>query len=203
MFTYLYLDTLPPVPDQFITQALQQRDQLLEEAKTWNFSDSYRGDVGVEYCYEGNIGTTRRVKRGESLGPEWDKWVQKNIGNFVNWSRVQVSVPKPGTASYMHDAHTDNPEAWALLYVIDLGGDDVWTKFWREMGKPLMRPGCAPNNYIGCGNFDNMQLIDSAKLQSRRWTLVNSVMLHSIHGVTGPRSHIYCHITPESVGLTW
>lgn len=201
MFTCLYLDTLPKVPDHFVTQALAQRDMLWEEAKTWNFSDSNRGTGSLETCYEGNVGITRRIKRGQSLGPEWDQWVRENISDRVDTSRVQVSVPKAGTVSNMHDAHTDNPEGWALLYVLDLGGDDVWTKFWREKGKPLLRYGCAPNNYIGCGNFDNMILLDSAKLELHRWYLINATILHSIHGITGPRTHIYLHLPADSVRI--
>ena len=201
MFTCVYLDTLPPVPDRFIDQALKQRDRLWEESKSWDFSDSNRGIGSLETCYEGNLGITRRIKRGESLGPDWDQWIRENISPQVDASRVQVSVPKAGTDSTMHDAHTDNPEGWALLYVLDLGGDDVWTKFWRQRGHPLLRYGCAPNHYIGCGNFDDMILLDSVKLPERRWCLINATILHSIHGITGPRTHIYLHLPADSVRI--
>jgi hypothetical protein len=205
MFTWLYMDHLAQPPDWMIEEGIRRARLTADQFKDWDGKDQWRQD-GIDLVYEGNIIPSRRNQRVEF--PEFEAWVNDNITDqwigpplAATGPGIRVSVPPQGSGSTIAGPHCDNPESWGLMYLLDLGGDDVWTKFWREQGKPLNRYGAGPGNGIVCNNFDNLILLESVKFPVCRWILLDATILHSIHGITGPRANITVRVPVGSFQL--
>jgi len=205
MFTWLYMDHLPQPPIWMIDEGIRRARSTFDQFKDWDGKDQWRQD-GTDLIIEGNVMPTRRNQRVDF--PEFEVWVNDNITDqwigpplAATGPGIRVSVPPLGSGSTIAGPHCDNPESWGLMYLLDLGGDDVWTKFWREKGKPLNRYGAALGNGIVCNNFDDLILLESVKFPVCRWILLDATILHSIHGITGPRTNITVRVPVDSLQL--
>jgi hypothetical protein len=86
-------------------------------------------------------------------------------------------------------AHTDHRD-WKLMYVMESGGEEAKTVFWREPGIPLLRPKDVGLPRIPAGQ-DSLIEVSAVECDVGQWYLINGGVLHGATGVAGERSVIH------------
>jgi len=193
-FTYAYLD-LPDLPKSFIDAAWRSIDKNKNnhEIKVNNWLDR---PGYAEYEYRN---FTRRdgseVKTIKShryhVSEEFDQWVQKYLGpdprsqKYNEWGGVAVYDDH----SNFFAPHVDITRDYAIMYILDTGGDQVETSWYRQHGHPLMRPDLKsvfdPERRVN--NFDSLEEIDRVCLPAQRWVCINSAIIHAVENVASTR----------------
>jgi hypothetical protein len=186
MFTWKKID-LPTVPDVFLTQA---RDIAEQNANT---SDTYI-DVGAGYrhrvLHHQGRDVVSRCQIAQDMGEEWQQWVKENIVD--SWLETGVRINNDN-GSDLHGPHTDPPvEKYKLYYLVESGGDDVHTCWYREKGAELTRlPGTVVVDY------NNVEKIDDTVIPTGQWILFNTNVLHGIEGAKKQRINLTITLPPD------
>ena len=111
--------------------------------------------------------------------PELVTWINENVANeYLHVSACQMYGEE-------HNApHTDTTRDYTLIYLVDLGGENVKTVFYQEQDQPLYRPRhCHPD-------YDGLVVLHEVELELRTWYLLNSRIVHSVEGISGVRKSI-------------
>lgn len=178
MILFCYLDQLPKIPERLITQ----QEKLHVNYKINPARKAEDGEIvpNVEYIRW-------------DLDEELDAWIRKNVAN-PDTTGVQQSLARPGASTHL--CHTDShPRRWVLNYTYSLGGDNVNTRFFKEVGQPLIRDSLV--RPVPEKN-SNIELIYSTQVEVNRWWLLNSSVLHDAVGITGSRESITLGINTEN-----
>ena len=201
MFTWLPLANLPQVPQHFVNRAL---DIAKNPNKTNEISNHYN-NPNQDYerrklVRDGKFMNTRSLQ-GFSLGEDWEQWVRQNIVRRYHNTGLRVSVGKNTTT---HGAHTDvikipTPKVyWKLYYLIDQGGNDTETVFYREIGMPIVRDD--PTKYtITVDNFDQLEELERIRIPLHQWILLNTSVLHGVENITGARTNLTVMVELEDL----
>jgi hypothetical protein len=195
MFTYLILDALPKVPQNFVDLALD----LAAKGK----EDNYTQDRFHRQSYSdrklirnGEIKNTK-VGYGHFLGKDWESWVRSNIIPEFQDTGVRVAV---GENTDLHGPHCDAPMKWKFWYLLDTGGDQATTQFYLEKNHQAVRLGSdGPDTILFQNDYSKLELIEEVKLPLHTWLLFNTTVLHGVVGVTGPRTYLTVNVDPESI----
>lgn len=197
MFTWIPLPHLPNPPQHFVELARK----LCYEDQGRNDCAPLQGDSGYRdrklTMVDGEEVPTR-FQKGYTMGEEWDEWVRKNITKNFFETGVRCSYGPP-----MHGAHSDAPPKWKLYYLIDRGGEDAVTSFYKEKGQPIERPISTPGQLFHVNDYRNLEMIDSVKLPLNQWVLLNVTILHGVENLgTDMRIHLAVAFEPYSMDLT-
>lgn len=106
--------------------------------------------------------------------PELKDWIFQNISEDIRLAGVQIitdDVPM----------HCDKRK-WALNYLVETGGDQVITGFFKLRGQPTVQPPAARAKYVL-----GAEEIVKTTFVTGRWHLLNTNVMHSVVGVTGRR----------------
>jgi hypothetical protein len=139
MFTWMPIEGLPHPPQHFIDRAIQFANEG-SEGKRKNMNTAYYPG-GVETHVDRSVtleGETysSRYQVGYELGEDFDQWVRENIvSDFVN-----ATVRRSEGKSPLHGAHIDNSRRWAIWYMLERGGEDSRTRFYKLPGHPTEWP---------------------------------------------------------------
>lgn len=167
------LDNWPKIPDN-----------LLSELSNFN-NDSIQG-IGklTRVAYHNNIEYKNTHYRRWSLVPSLSEWIQLNIPCKFNQLGIQIIDPVIEQSKLL--VHCDNtPRRWTLLFILDLGGDDVFTHFYQENDHPLIREYA----YI-VDDYNKLNNIASVKFKANTWIVVNGLVLHDTDFIIRPRISI-------------
>jgi hypothetical protein len=119
--------------------------------------------------------------RGDEADESLQSWVRENIGDDLA-PKARVRIASHGEQGYISVPHSDASRDWSLLYLLNLGGDNVETIFWQEQNQPLRRPNATfPQAY------DTLIELERAKFPMRTWVLLDSLVVHSIENMTNLR----------------
>lgn len=175
MFVYKVLTELPPVPQEFINQALDFVAVQYHEAKpinTWAMS------VHGRPIYQGGkqIGESSSQIR-KHFSDTFEQWIKENIiEEFLDWG-VVATTPKMNYVG----PHTDIARQYSLIFPIELGGDEVTTSFWIPAdGSP---PPYAPTY----SNYDDLIKVGDLKANPLEWYILNSKIIHSVENISQGR----------------
>jgi hypothetical protein len=118
-------------------------------------------------------------------------WLHNNIaGSNLGIKRKQVS--KSLDVIGTHIVHSDIKRVFALNYLLELGGDNVLTTWYKERNKPLYRykeqTGQQSDN--GVVKYDDLEVLTSVKFKKHKWCLLATDILHDVDNITGERSAI-------------
>lgn len=201
MFTWIELD-LPSVPEKFIKQAFDVAKQATHEdvSHFGLISDSPKSLFERKLIINGKEHNTRHQWSG-AISEEWEEWVRGNIiPTYLN-TGVRVSV---GKETDWHGAHCDSFKGppkkfvYKLYYLIDAGGDDAETVFYKEKNKPFKR---TTDQETLINNYDDLEVVDRVKLPPNKWVLLNTSVLHGVENVTGPRTNLVVVIDIDQVDV--
>lgn len=192
MFTWMQLDQLPSVPQKFIDQAFDVANTA--DATVEGHFSLISNDAKTLFDRKIKINGQEHFTRhqwGSEISQEWTQWVRGNIiSTFVN-TGVRVSVgPKSTTWHGAHaDLHKGPPKkfVYKLYYLIDSGGNDVETVFYKEIGQPVER---TPDQPLFVNDYDLLETIDRVRLPMHKWIFLNTSILHGVENVTGPRTNL-------------
>ena len=137
--------------------------------------------------------------------------INKSLEDWLNfilpWSnsltkKIQIAE-STDSAKSTHTVHSDINRRWALNYMFELGGDDVWTSWYKEKNKSLYRPRGdttfqAEGSFIDYGNLDN---ICSAKFKKLKWYLIRVDILHDVDQIENQRSSLTISIEDENLPI--
>ena len=168
MILFVYLDSLPSIPIELI----KQQQQVYK-----NFKSALQRRLDTGEIIQ-NIDYDRW-----NLTAELIQWLESNICK-ADSNGLQISNARPDSDTHL--CHTDSyPRRWVLNYMYNAGGKNIQTRFFREYNQPLIRPPfTAPTNLV------SLELLCSLTIDTNRWYLLNSSVLHDVVGIAGSRESI-------------
>jgi len=206
MFTWLPMLAMPPVPPHFANRAIeitQEPDFQSEISDHYNKSPSSHAFEQRKLLKDGKEINTLCL-RGKRLGSDWELWVRENvISEFVN-TGVRIAL---GEDTTVHGAHADQ---WAgdpprptykFYYLLDNGGDNVETIFYKEKNQPLERES-TKQNPVAIYDYSTLEEFERIKLPLNQWILLNTNVIHGVENITGPRTHLTVIVYKDSVKLS-
>lgn len=127
------------------------------------------------------------------LGPSALDWAREIAG--IDASAIRVNFTQQGRS--LSGPHTDRSRDWVLIYLLQAGGPDHVTVFYREFGQPLIRP-----RHTAVNHYGSLTVLSRVQIPLRRWTVMNTRVLHSIENISLGRYAIQISIEePESLIL--
>lgn len=187
MFFWLPMSHLPHPPQHFVDRAhVVANNQSLPDMVGHMSNDTHRKRT---INYQGKSMQTR-CQQSRDMGQDWDQWVRENIVPDFLETGVRVSYPVSDT----HGAHTDSSTKWKLYYLLERGGDDAETKFYKEPGQPLER--LESEHGVACNNMDSLIELESVQWPLNQWVLLNTRILHGVTQVPKIRYNFTVSIKP-------
>jgi len=202
MFTWLHMPHLPRVPDHFVQQALDIAhgvDPSVGFPKEKNLvGTSYNEDYkNRKLLLDGKLYNSRHGER-YPLSAEWEQWVRDNIAaNFVE-TGVSLSV---GVDTHIHGPHCDTPVKWKLYYLLERGGDDAWTMFYKQKNKPIIQYG-ELGKPVHATDFNDVEELERVQWPMHQWVILDPNVMHAVTGITGARIMFAVSIEVDSVSFT-
>lgn len=190
MFTWLPMAHLPDPPAIFTKRAgeLSTRTDLPDLVDQMKLAP-YR----VRSVQRNGTIVQSRSQKGRDMGSDWEQWVRENIVDDFIETGLRVSEPVSDT----HGAHTDPLRKWKLYYLLERGGDDAVTCFYKEKGYPVVRD--LDDQMIVCNNMDELELIEQVTWPMKQWVLINTMIIHSVENIQGYRYNYTVSITPRDL----
>jgi hypothetical protein len=152
-------------------------------------------DIGYNQIHiKNNIQLTAcGYSMGEVVNNKLISWLKENIPDVVSRFNIlyQTQFSLDNTPS-THIVHTDRLRLTALNYIIDTGGSDVVTSWYKEEGMNLHRLQKTPGSQSDSGAVDykNLQLLESVNLEKNTWYIIDTRILHDVDNITGTRKSI-------------
>jgi hypothetical protein len=110
------------------------------------------------------------------------EWAKNNI--TPNAKDIRIYATRPGLDRC--GAHIDRTRNYTLIYLLESGGDQHETVFYKERGvNELIRP-----NAYHVDDYNQLEIISKVNLKIHKWNLVQGRILHSIENITQGRSSI-------------
>jgi hypothetical protein len=189
---------LPPIPQHL----------LLEEFLPQTGTD----DIGYG---------KQHFKNGEMISPcsywfssiknkDLLSWLWSNVPVTKMLSSMMFQETHHSTGGY-HIVHSDILRTYALNYMIDLGGEDVWITWYKEKDQPLSRTkklgqGQSDSGFVP---YENLEILEQAKFKKEKWYIIATNILHDVGKIKGTRKSLTISIPPhlekrsfEILGLT-
>lgn len=180
MKTFLYSElNIPAPPEWLINQAHAKINACLLNPIQPH---------GVELI---NKDSTHQISSGDNSlyfakDSEADIWARTNIDPMINDIRAFVAMNQSGQAKWSQGPHTDSTRTHTLIYLLEAGGDNIKTIFYKEQGIDNIDRGLKvrPNDYA------KPEPIEAIELKVNTWTLLNATVLHSVENLTRARKTI-------------
>jgi hypothetical protein len=125
------------------------------------------------------------------------KWVKENIKGIKPFEFfLQVIEHETGG---VHIVHSDIKRTYALNYMIETGGDNAWTSWYRENNMPIRRSKTRINTQSDTGyvGYENLELLETVKFKKNKWYLISTDILHDVDEVVGVRSSLSISINAD------
>jgi hypothetical protein len=190
MFTWLPMAHLPDPPEIFT----QRASDLLGRTDLPNIVDQMKlAPYRVRSVQRKGTIVQSRSQKGRDMGADWEQWVRENIVDDFIETGLRVSEPVSDT----HGAHTDPLRKWKLYYLLERGGDNAVTCFYKEKGHPVVRD--LNDEMIVCNNMDELELIEQVTWPMKQWVLINTMVIHSVENIQGYRYNFTISIPPQDL----
>jgi hypothetical protein len=123
------------------------------------------------------------------ISEEFKDWVFKHFEQDDRGCGVNVfNSPNANVVG----PHIDASRSYSIHYLLDEGGDNVDTIWWKEKNHPLVRPDLKGNfNLKDCvDNYNRLEEITRIRVPKHQWILMNVDVLHSVEFIARPRISI-------------
>ena len=120
-------------------------------------------------------------------------WLENNIPNIKSRFNILYQTQKAkNNVMSTHIVHTDKERLSALNYVIDTGGENVITSWYKENNKELFRQRKIAGGQSDSGfvDYQNLELLESINLEKNCWYIIDTRILHDVDNITGIRKSI-------------
>lgn len=113
-------------------------------------------------------------------------WLKTNISeDAINYSIAWYTANSP-TDNTLREHHHDLTRKYVMMYILETGGDDVRTEFFKIDGYPLELDCINKHPGWGKGNY-KLTHLDGVKFEPHTWYLMNAKICHSITNLVGER----------------
>tara|TARA_R110000822_G_scaffold296042_1_gene418369 strand:- start:557 stop:1150 length:594 start_codon:yes stop_codon:yes gene_type:complete len=124
------------------------------------------------------------------LGDDALEWARDCICSDIYEVRLHSTIP--GRNHF--GAHTDCTRDFSIIYLLEDGGPEQETVFYREHGKSVLRT----EKRIWADNYDILTPIASVKIDVKNYTLLNGMIIHGVNNVPEGRNQIQFSISDIS-----
>ncbi len=165
MYTAIYLKKLPKIPKDIINYSL-------------DMDNFFYGGKPSRILTKNKKNFSAGLNRRQELNKELENWLRKNI--ICDWQDAGYSR----TTGPCHGPHIDRARFFTLQYVIDPGGQNVSTVFYRAKTQKLdIEPG-----WFYINNYDEIEPIEHQFIPKDVWVLINARNhIHSVENIEGVR----------------
>jgi hypothetical protein len=169
----------PSVPEWMLQEA---RDLSTQGKNSDRVINNHGDDFTRRTLYKNGQAYTNSFNWSSMMSDHSLAWVRSNVA--ANAKDVRSVNTTPGLER--NGAHCDRSRVMTMIYLIDSGGADHQTVFYREKGvTDLIRlAGTHVDNYNG------LEQLASVRLQLNRWNLLYGKVLHSIENIPQGRFSI-------------
>lgn len=156
-------------------------DHLLHDLSLFNNNELQYEGKGLRVGLQNNKHYKNSLYKRWPALPNLESWIKSNIP--CNFNQIGIQEINPVIKNTKLLVHCDKePRRYTILYILDLGGENVFTNFYQEQNQPLVR------NYGDVtNNLDNLQHIASAKFKTHQWVLLNGLIMHDLDPLERPR----------------
>lgn len=178
IFIYSLLDA--PAPPAWILERAQaaRADDVPNQVTMNNWGD----DFVHRPLYKDGKTYRNSFNISVFLDDECLSWARTNITKSAK--DIRSTITRPGLERC--GAHIDRTRNYTLMYLLEDGGDDHSTVFYREKGTDeLVRP-----REYHVDDYDQLDEIKRVKLKLNSWNLVQARVLHSIENISNGRVSI-------------
>jgi hypothetical protein len=184
--TYCFLDV--PPPSQSIIDAAYDALSNIDDVNRVNKLKQLPGYSEYQYRTITREDGTKFKTAGTHR-----YWISEE---FENWVREHFQQEPIGCGISIFDQvgpslapHVDASRNFVIQYLLDLGGDNVETVWYREKEKDILRPDLRSNfdPEKTINNYSQVEEIDRTRFPSNQWVCLNANILHSVENVERPR----------------
>ena len=199
------LPNLPKVPQHLVDEALlmiQDDDNIAYATPTVGpYAGTYSQVRSEPIWIDQTDGSKKRSAAYSryTVSQELLEWLKQNIHPDIGIGHddpnFRMIIAKVGIQIFEHDSpgevltfkpHVDGPRGdYVLNYVIEAGGDSVYTKWYRAEGQPLIRPEHRKGLYLT--SMKGLVLLDQVVVPQGSWSLVESRVIHTVDNLTSRR----------------
>jgi hypothetical protein len=180
---YMILDHLPQVPEDMIEETLAAVDEDNSQFKqymTSSHSQSMKNYLKKHTMEEYTANGLKRIP-GIDLSQRLVEWVEEHIVSKYETLRLHRSID-PG---HRHPPHTDRTRSFAMIYLLESGGEDHRTVFWdAKDGRTIFERAEI------WGNEDELVESDSIVIPLNTWVILDARFPHSVENIPGHRTAI-------------
>jgi hypothetical protein len=163
MYSYIHLPWLPTIPPELIN---------CDDNVTYITGDALRKVTQDSKEYSAGVYT------GEHVNFSLEDWVKKYIvQEWANLGYSKISPPCLGP-------HLDRTRFYTLQYVINTGGENVSTVFYKARNEQL-KLDISKGLYFN--EYDNLEPIEVFYAQANNWYLINGRQIHSVENIETSR----------------
>ena len=179
---YKVLEELPAPPQAIIAGVDQSRRPTKMEIGVYH--ERY-----LKNWYGRNFTASRNVR---VKYPDFEKWTRENLTDRFTDAGINYVNIEPSPEPVSTGAHTDITRCYVLMWEIQPGGDNSKTVWWRRRGKDIW---CPPEEQAE--DLNELECLDSIRLPSGVWTLINTQALHSVEYLTDTRIFLQVSLLNE------
>jgi hypothetical protein len=166
-------------------------EHLLTDLSNYNDDEIQWEGKGLRVATKDNQSYKNSLYKRWPLSTNLETWIKENIN--CNFNQIGLQKIDPVNEERKLLVHCDKePRRWTILYIVDLGGDNIYTHFYKEKNKPLVRNFAEVTNQL-----DDLEQLASAKFESNSWVLLNGLILHDVDPISRPRIAITGSIWSE------
>jgi hypothetical protein len=193
---YKILDDLPHVPQELIDRAYAKINTELEQMPSNSDQKIDWTKITTDKIIVDGVEKTNAPNLAYGLDEDVRDWVHKNITDR-DIANIRIAATNTTAENDTNGAHCDLSRNYTLLYLLESGGPDHRTVFYREHGQPLWR-----KNGDRCNDHSKLDIVDSLQVPLRRWTLITTRVLHGVRNIPTPRISIQVGLNSvESLGV--
>lgn len=175
----------PTPPDWMIAHAKDQ-NPYGKGKLTENVMNDHGDAFTHRPLYKDGTVYTNSFNWSTYMNDESLEWAKK----YVTAQTKDVRSVNTTPGRYRNGPHTDRSRDFTIIYLLESGGDDHETVFYKERGQDqLVRP-----RATHVDDYNNVEKIASFKLAVNRWNIVQGLVLHSIENIPEGRFSIQLSI---------
>ena len=114
-----------------------------------------------------------------ALLPQLETWLKENITDTASEYALSVSIVEKNVDTLL--PHTDRMRNYTLMYLLNGGGDNHRTVFYKHKNPNLIIE--RKQNFP----YSDLVEVDSIVVPLRTWTLLNAQQIHSVENIPGMR----------------
>lgn len=167
---------VPQLPIEYESEIYKSFNQ--PEIDTFNWNNT----LNAPFLVDGKLKKSTAFFQYD-VSRELQKWVFDNVVDLgiANVKSAKTYQDDKDTRDF-RGAHSDATRNYVIIWLLESGGKDHRTVFYREKNQPLIR-----ENTYNCMDHSLLEEIGSLQVPIRKWTLLNSRILHAVLNIPKPR----------------